>query len=113
MFVTKIDVSRRNHDVLRDAVLVIRSREKLMPRDALSRFRRSVSQWLANTDEGKKSWEASGHGFNYGDYEADRVANCASFNKILNANGLEKAVVKTEAEDCGESWDSTFIPEGS
>ena len=114
MFTYTIDVSRRWADDLIPAILVVQSHERLAPRDALSRFRRSVSQWLANTDEGRKSWEASSHDFNYGDFRQDGVAGDKGFLRLLRANGLLAAKVeRMEAIDCDEAWDSTFEPEGA
>ncbi len=108
----QIDVSRNWADDRIPAMLVIESHEKLAPRDALSRFRRSVSQWLANTEEGKRAWEASRQDFNYGDFLQEGVNAHDNFKAILNANGLHNAwVERLEAEDCCTYWDDTIFPE--
>ncbi len=92
--------------------LTIISHDKLSPSDALSRFHRSIRQWLANTDVGKASWEAR-HQFNYGDFVVDAVARDPEFRRFLVTNGLTSAVVhRVEAVELGEHWDRVFEPEG-
>ena len=112
----RIDVSRRWADESIPAVLVLKaegtsqSESGMTAAGALARFRRSVSQWLANTKEGKAAWEYSHHDFNYGDFRL--AEEDPSFLRFLEANGLTSAnVERMEAEDLGEEWDSTFMPE--
>ena len=109
----RIDVSRNWAADKIPGVLVLRSSYALTARDALARFRRSVSQWLANSEAGKAVWERSANDFNYGDFIHYSVADDPEFLRFLNANGLESAKVERyQAEDCGEHWDHSMTPEG-
>jgi hypothetical protein len=110
----QIDVSRNWAEDRIPAILVIESAEAIVPKDALARFRRAVSQWLANTGKGKEAWEDSVHDFNYGDFRMHDVAKDADFIRFLRANGLESArVERYAASDCGEHWDHSISPEGA
>jgi hypothetical protein len=113
MYTYSIDISRKSNPIDSiPAILVISSTKELEVKDALGRFRRSVSQWLANTEQGKMAWEKSGYTFNYGDFITEDVACRKHFLRFLYANGLSKAEVKYfEAEDCGEYWDRVIKPE--
>ena len=111
MFTVSIDISRNWDDDKIPAQLVLRSRSEMSAKKALCCFRRSVSQWLANTKEGKSAWEWSHHNFNYGDLLEEGFGTVIPF---LQANGLDSAeIVRLDVADCDESWDSTFIPEGA
>ena len=113
----KIDVSRRGFaENSIPAMLVLNTFEptvRMDARGALARFRRAVSQWLANSEAGKASWRAAGGDFNYGDFREDDVATDPDFIRFAQANGLESvSVERFTAEDLGEDWDSTFEREG-
>ena len=111
MFTVSIDISRNWEDCKISAQLVLRSHLEMSAEQALYRFRRSVSQWLANTEAGKSAWERSNKVFNYGDILAEGFGTVIPF---LQANGLDSAeIIRLDIADCGESWDSSFIPEGA
>lgn len=107
-----IDVSRNWREETIPAILVLKSTSDLDAKQALARFKRSVSQWLANTPRGKSIWASNRQDFNYGDFRENDVGVDPSFIEFLNANGIQSAVVdRFEAETCGETWDTTIHPE--
>ena len=109
----RINVSRNQRKDNIQAVLVLLAKGKPSETEMLARFRRSVSQWLANTQRGKLAWEDSVHDFNYGDFVSWNVQNDPDFLEFLEANGIYCAKVTQETPlDLGETYDSLFRPEG-
>jgi len=109
-----IDVSRRwKDDYIAGRLVLTTPSKKMTAKEALTRFRRSVGQWLANTEVGKAAWEDSHRDFNCGDFRENDVAKDPEFRRFLVANGLTSAQVERfEAEDCGAEWDDVMEPEG-
>jgi len=94
------------------AVLVLTSRDKLSPGDALSRFRRSVSIWLAESDTGRAAWMKNDCAFSYREFYDLDVSKDPEFRRILVVNGLTSAVGRmSEAVRLDERWDQVFEPE--
>lgn len=95
------------------AMLVLTSREKLDPKNALSRFRRSVSIWLHESEIGRTALVESDYAFGYCEFDNFNVSKDPEFRRILVINGLTSAVIrKSEAVRLGERWGSSFEPEG-
>lgn len=108
-----IDISRKTLEGKAYAVLALVAPGKPTSMEMLTRFKRAVSQWLANTERGKLAWRRAGGDFNYGDFQEEHLTEDIEFLKFLEANGLESAEVKgMEAEDLGEDYDMVIRPEG-
>ncbi len=115
MHIVEIDVSRKGvpRDQIINARLIIACSQEMTSQEALKRFRRATSQWLANTQDGKAAWAESVHDFNYGDFSMGDVEKDDDFIQFMMANGLLGAhVEQIVTEDCGETWDSVIKPEG-
>jgi hypothetical protein len=121
----RIDVSRWHETLMRTigrpasapnelniTTLVLVAPGKPTPREMLARFRRSVSQWLANCNAGKAAWAASHRSFNYGHFRDGATWKDPDFIRFLQANGLASAkVVGQDSIDLGEEFERPFEPE--